>query len=75
MKRWDLNSGCAKLDQALKSLHAACREIGTQWDDATYHRFLDTYVAPLEPRVKNLVNAARRLAEVLNTAERQCGDE
>jgi hypothetical protein len=75
MRHWDLSSGAAKLDQALKSLQAAGLEVGESWDDQTYQRFVETYLRPLEPRVKNMLTAVHRLAEVLAGAERQCGDD
>jgi hypothetical protein len=75
MRHWDLTSGAAKLDGALKSLRAAAAEIGESWDDENYRRFVETYIEPLEPRMKNLLTAVQGLAEVLAGAERACGEE
>jgi hypothetical protein len=72
MRGWDLNAGTGKLDQGLKSLHVASDEIARAWSDQTNRHFVETYLMPLDPKVKNLIDAARRLAEVLSSAEQQC---
>ena len=75
MRNWDLTAGAAKLEMALKTLQHASAEIGESWDDATNERFQENYVAPIEPRVRTLLDALNRLAELLANAERQCRDE
>lgn len=75
MKLWDLTGGAAKLELALKTLQTKTADIGDVWRDEAYDRFLETYVEPIEPRMKTMIDAIHRLSEVLNTAERQCGDE
>ena len=50
-------------------------DIGEAWSDETYTRFIETYLEPIEPRMQTMIDAIHRLAEVLNTAERQCRDE
>ncbi len=75
MRAWDLTGGTAKLELALKTLQAKTAEIGEAWSDEAYARFLETYLEPIEPRMKTLIDAIHRLSEVLNTAERQCRDE
>jgi len=73
MKTWDLSAGASKLKLALDSLHAARGEVEKYWSDQAHRKFQETYVAPLEPKVRNLLDAVQRLAEVLNTADRHCG--
>ncbi|MGO9108797.1 MAG: hypothetical protein ACLP9L_06150 [Thermoguttaceae bacterium] len=75
MRLWDLTAGTAKLELALKTLQAKTADIGESWADDAYARFLDTYLEPIEPRMKTMIDAIHRLSEVLNTAERQCRDE
>ncbi len=75
MRAWDLTAGTAKLELALKTLQAKTAEIGEAWADDAYARFLETYVEPIEPRMRTMIDAVHRLSEVLNTAERQCRDE
>ena len=75
MRLWDLTGGTAKLELALQTLHAKVADIGDAWSDEAYARFLETYLEPIEPRMKTMIDAIHRLSEVLNTAERQCSDE
>ena len=58
----------------LQSLHEACRDVEESWSDETYRRFQETHLDPLEPQVKTLLDAVRRLAETLAAAEQQCSD-
>ena len=75
MRLWDLTSGAAKLELALKTLQTKTADIGEAWGDDAYVRFLETYIEPIQPRMKTMIDAIHRLSEVLNSAERQCGDE
>ena len=75
MRLWDLTSGAAKLELALKTLQTKTADIGDDWSDEAYTRFLETHLEPIEPRMKTMIDAIHRLSEVLNTAERQCRDE
>jgi hypothetical protein len=73
MRNWDLTSGLAKLDLAMDNLLAASHEAEQYWNDDARRKFQGTYIEPLEPRVRGVIDAVRRLAEVLANAERQCG--
>ena len=75
MRLWDLTGGAAKLELALQTLQTKTADIGDAWSDEAYDRFLETYIEPIEPRMKTLIDAIHRLSDVLNTAERQCCDE
>lgn len=75
MRTWDLSAGAGKLELALKALQAKSNEIAESWDDATYRRFVEEYIAPVEPHVRTTLDALNRLSEVLSNAERQCRDE
>ena len=75
MRTWDLTAGMAKLDMALKTLEAKVADIGESWDDDSYHRFQETYLEPLRPRMRTMADAIHRLSDVLATAEQQCRDE
>jgi uncharacterized protein YukE len=75
MRLWDLTGGAAKLELAMKTLQTKVADIGEAWSDETHDRFLETYLEPLDPRMQTMLDAVHRLAEVLNTAERQCRDE
>ena len=73
MKTWDLTAGAAKLKLALESLHAAGAQVEQYWHDEAQRKFQETYLASLEPQVRSLLDAIKHLAEVLASAERQCG--
>ena len=75
MRRWDLHSGASKLDLAFESLKLADAEAAHHWDDKARCEFQEKYLEPLEPRLKRAVEAARRLAEVLDRAYRECDDD
>jgi len=72
MKNWDLNAGAAKIELALKLLRAAAANAEQQWTDEAHRDFEETYMTPLEPNVRDVLDAIHRLAEVLAAAERQC---
>jgi hypothetical protein len=73
MRNWDLNSGASKLELAMQAISAANAEARHYWNDEAQRKFEDTYLLPLEPTVRNVLDAVHRLAEVLAAAERQCG--
>jgi uncharacterized protein YukE len=75
MRLWDLSGGTSKLEMAMELLQSRVAEIGEAWKDDAYMRFVETYLEPISPTMKTAIDAIHRLAEVLNTAERQCGDE
>ena len=75
MRQWDLTAGAAKLDLAFKALLQSTNDINESWDDATFENFRETFVDPLEPKIKTLLEGVNRLSEVLNTARQQCRDE
>jgi hypothetical protein len=73
MKSWDFTSGAAKLELAMKSLQIADAELIQYWDDAAHRKFQEAYLEPLEPKVRNMLEAIHQLTEVFQIAERQCG--
>jgi len=73
MKTWDLNSGSAQLELAMKSLRLALREVKTEWDDEAIRKFEERYLHPLQPRVVRTLDSVHRLSEVLARAEHEIG--
>jgi len=73
MRNWDLNSGASKLELAMQTLFAANAEVQQYWSDEAQRKFHESYIAPLEPKVREVLDSIHRLAEVLVMAERQCG--
>lgn len=73
MRSWNLSGGAAKLEMAAKTLFGAVHDASRAWDDATNRRFQQTYLGPLEPKLRDLLDAIRRLDQVLQSADRACG--
>ena len=75
MKNSDIVGAAAKLELALKTFRTTFAAVDPQWTDAARRDFEETHLAPVEPNVRNMLEAIARLAAVLATAERQCGSE
>jgi uncharacterized protein YukE len=73
MKSWDFSSGAAKLELAMKSIQIADAEVQEFWNDAAHQKFQETYLEPLEPKIRGMLEAIHRIAEVFDIADRQCG--
>lgn len=72
MRAWDLNTGASILEDALKTLQTVRSETAEVWNDETSRKFQEEYLDPLEPRARRVVDAIRRLAEVMVRAQRDC---
>lgn len=75
MRAWDLTGNSAKLGEAMHTFQTVASNIADSWSDQAYTNFVETYLEPVEPRVRTTLDAARRLAEVLASAAKQCEDE
>ena len=73
MKTWDLTAGAGQLEEAIELLQRARANALEQWNDETNRKFQETYLVPLEPRLRRALDAIHRLAQVLDAAERECG--
>lgn len=73
MKVGDLSGGAAKLEQAMDTLRNARHDAAERWDDETFRQFDQRYFEPLEARYRRALDAIRRLAQVLDRAQRECG--
>ncbi len=75
MKNADLSASAAKLELALKTFRTTFAAVDPQWTDAARRDFQATYLEPMEPKVKSMLQAITRLAGELAGAERQCGSD
>jgi hypothetical protein len=75
VRHWDITGGAARLELAADDLKAARSDSTRYWHDATSKKFDETYLLPLDPRVRRALDAIHRLAEVLNQARRECGSD
>ncbi len=73
MRGSDVYSSAAKLETALKTFQATLAAVDPQWTDVARREFQETYLEPMQPTVKDMLEAITRLAGVLTAAESQCG--
>ena len=71
MKVGDLHSGAVKLEQAMRALGMRWEQTKAVWRDPASKDIEDQYLADLEPQVKVVLEAASRLAEVLDKAQEE----
>ena len=74
MRIGDVNSGAAKLHDALETVELAWQEAQTKWDDSAGRNFEENHVKPIAPNVKATLDAINRLSEVFARAQRDCGE-
>ena len=72
MRPFDLTSGAARLENAMRVLQAARMDVMSHWTDQNSQNFDETYLEPLESRVKRVLEMANHLSEVLSTSQREC---
>ena len=75
MKVVDLSSGASKLALAVKHLGIKWESAKETWNDSTSKTFHKEHIDPLQPAVKETLEAIGRLAEVLARAVRDVSDE
>lgn len=75
MKNWELNSGMARLQDALDTLEAVWGDTASYWNDPTSQRFQETYLEALQADARIAMTAIQRIAEILSQADRACRDE
>jgi hypothetical protein len=75
MRICDLNSGVGQLTQAFSDLKDRWSEAKSHWNDDVRKQFEATHLAEIPTRLTQLLGAAQRLAEVLDKAAKDCGDE
>lgn len=73
MRVGDLNSGAAKLSLAHRALMLRWEAAKEQWNDAASRTFERERLADIEPHVSQVLEATKRLAEVLEKAQYECG--
>ncbi len=64
--------GQAKLQRALKDLHAAWGRVRPSWRDEVARSFEGEVVAELDHRVRGALGGMQQMQEVLQRARRDC---
>ena len=75
MKTCDLTSGVGRMKQAMKILREQWLLTREVWTDETARKFEEQYLQPLLPQMQLTLAAVNRFAEVMEKAEKECGDE
>ena len=75
MKICDLQSGLGRLQRSAARLKDCWSETGNAWMDETRQQFQERHLDGLAPQISMLLAATQRLAECLEQAEQECGDE
>jgi hypothetical protein len=75
MKTCDLTSGVGRMKQATKILREQWLLTREVWADETARKFEEQYLQPLLPQMQLTLAAVNRFAEVMEKAEKECGDE
>lgn len=72
MRIGDLSGPAAQLKDALKSLNEVWGEASELWTDANSRNFAENHLEPLNPKIRAVMDATNRMAEVLARARREC---
>jgi len=75
MRNWDLVSPGVKLEDALRKLKAVRDDVRAQWSDQTRQQFEETYLVPLEAKVKRALDAIKRMSDVTSQAHHDCDEQ
>ena len=75
MKVCDLNSGVGQLSQAFSQLKTRWLEARKEWHDETSRQFEEKYLREIPQEFQQLFGAISQLSEVLEKAEKECGDQ
>lgn len=74
MRVCDLLTGSGRLQRGATDLRDKWREAKEQWSDQSSREFEETYLVPLAPLITQVLAAVRRLADVMEQAEKECSD-
>ena len=74
MPRWSLETGCAHLRDAMDDLQIAWRETNELWQDEVSQKFCQNYLEPVGPALKQALEAAGRMQQLMNEIQRECDE-
>jgi hypothetical protein len=72
MKRLDMTSPAARLDDAFSRLEHAWNQTRQQWNDPVAERVEEQYIATIRARVRTLLDAVAKSQTLLRKAEYEC---
>jgi hypothetical protein len=72
MRKCDLDTGAARIRNALENLEIVWNEVSDEWNDAVSRRFREHHLDPMVPRLKLALDAISRMNLLINEVERDC---
>lgn len=75
MRPWDLETSAAQLRRATEDLQLAWLTTQDHWHDSVSKGFCETHLEPLGPAVKQTLDEASRMQQLLNQMQREVDDE
>lgn len=75
MRTCDLTTSVGRMKRAMKMLKEEWTIAREVWTDETARKFEEQYLQPLLPQMQLTLAAVSRFAEVMEQAEKECGDE
>jgi hypothetical protein len=71
----NVHGAAAKLENALKAFRTTFSGVDQQWSDVARRDFEETYLAPMEPHVHQMISVIGRMVTVLASASAECGSD
>jgi len=62
-----------RLQQTVKELMMRWEKANVDWDDKVSREFKETFLDPLDPKVKTTMDAMEKMSEQLKRLKRDCG--
>lgn len=75
MKQCDLNSGLGQLTQAFAKLKEQWIVAQEEWRDEARGQFEKEHLVEIPAKLQLFMGAAQRLADAIERAERECGED
>ena len=73
MRVADFTFGSAKLRDAVRTLRVHWEGTKGEWHDSVSREFEENYLEALEPQLTSTIDRMMRLAQMVSTAEQECG--
>ncbi len=74
MRLWDFRGPASRVHEALDMLQKTTESLRERWNDPAMEFFQTHYLAPLEGKVQEALEAIGRLDEVFAQAAKECGE-
>ena len=72
MRKCDLATGAARIQNAIKNLEVVWNDRREEWNDAVSLRFQEHHLEPIIPQAKMALDAISRMHLLLDEVQRDC---